>query len=175
MGYTSLKEKSLMESWLDYPDSMSLALVAYFPGCSHGCLGCHNIEMQREIPENDRYCMMDILSNYIPFKLSRLHTNKLVISGGDPLHPSNINYLKLFITKLSSTVDICVYTGYDKEYVIENGISGFKFIKCGRYEADKRLSSAGTKTNTELHLASSNQIMYDANFIPISKNGIVNI
>ena len=113
-------------TFIDYPDPNSWANIFYFSGCNHFCKSCQNQELQKygvgtKITPDD-------LNNLISTLSKKNQTNKVVFSGGDPLHPHNIKDIKYFLQLYGSLYDICIYTGYDINYVKQNEITGFKFI-----------------------------------------------
>ena len=58
----------------------------------------------------------------------------------------------------------------DVEYVKEHNVSGFKFLKCGKFDIKNKRESE--KTDEKMVLASPNQKLYDENYNLISKDGI---
>ena len=159
-------------SWIDYPDKDSLALVIYFTGCIHNCKQCHNTDLQvhTEI-ELDDYI------NIINIQLIRHRTEKLVLSGGDPLDPRNIEITKKILKHVCC--DICIYTGYNVKYVKKQQVVGFKFLKCGKYKPRAKKQNPHSnpptpqtqKTDAGLTLASPNQKLYNDKFKLVSENG----
>ena len=98
-------------------------------------------------------------------------TKKIVFSGGDPLSFHNINDIKYFSQQYGKEFDICIYTGYNIEYVKQNEITGFKFIKCGTFIETQQRPSGNFEDR--FVLASPNQNFYDANYNQLSKEGIL--
>ena len=158
----------LEETWLDYPSPEGNAIIVYFTGCSHHCLECHSPLLQeiRAYSEtNEQICQK------IQDFAKRADTNKLVFLGGDPLHPSNQSLNWYLCTKLGKDYDICIFTGYDINYVKQLNLTGVKYYKCGVY--DKNLAQESKKTDEVYVLASSNQNFYDSNYQQLSQNGIL--
>lgn len=159
-------------SFLDYPTPVDHAICVNFVGCDHACKGCHNPTLQfRETAENYKYYDSPerLLADIQNFAI-RNRTNKVVLSGGDPLHPSNVEFVKAFL-ELESEFDVMVYTGYDIKYVKEHEIKA-KFIKCGKYIEGQ--AQASQKTGSKFVLASKNQVLYDSEYKPLSNNGEYN-
>lgn len=156
-------------SFLDYPDNESLAVVVFVLGCGHGCISCHNSYLQ----DFNYFDKSVIELTLIEFKeklkifATKNNTNKIVLSGGDPLHPNNINFIKKFLT--STDYDVCIYTGYSIDYVKKLNISNFKFLKCGRYILS--LEQLSVKNDEYLQFSSTNQKLYNNNFELISEYG----
>lgn len=160
-------------TFLDYPDNFNEAILVFTLGCIHNCKECHSPNLQKTIYKGNESVSshtFDLQSfiEAIDNKANWLNTNKVVLSGGDPLHKNNIDVVRDFLKQ--TKLDVCVYTGYDIEYVKQNNISGFKYIKCNPFQiANKQLS---LKNDNMLVLASTNQVIYDHNYKPISKSGI---
>lgn len=159
----------LEESWLDYPSPDGNAVAVILTGCEHHCIGCHSVGLQKvktyaEEPKK--------LTLRIKEFCKRACTNKIVLLGGDPLLCSNLGITRYLVDNLSSEYDICIYTGYDIEYVKKLQITGVKYFKCGKYL--KEFSRDSQKTDSSFILASSNQDFYDGNYNKLSNNGILN-
>lgn len=156
-------------TFIDYPSPNDWANIFYFSGCSHFCKSCQNQELQNyNIGE---HYSVEALNTLISTLSKKNQTNKVVFSGGDPLHPRNIKDIKYFLQQYGNLYDICIYTGFEIDYVKQNKITGFKFIKCGKYiESQKRKSGNFEK---EFILASPNQNFYDSNYRQLSKEGIL--
>lgn len=156
-------------SFIDYPDPTDWANIFYFAGCQHNCKSCQNKDLQnfkkgKEISPKDLYTLASTLSE-------KNKTKKLVFSGGDPLSIYNINDIKYFSQQYGKEFDICIYTGYDINYVKQNKIIGFKYIKCGPFVEEHQRESGNFEK--KFILASPNQNFYDANYNQISKEGIL--
>lgn len=154
-------------TWQDYPTPDDHAILVYSIGCEHGCKNCHNIKLKNgnninDISTKELYDSLLELSNVE-------RTNKIVFSGGDPLY-KNLEFIKEFL-KINEYFEVCIYTGYDIEYVKKNGVNGFSYIKCGKYE--EKLKQNSGKTDECIKLASSNQNFYDSNFNKLSENGVL--
>lgn len=160
-------------TFIDYPDPSDWAVIFYVSGCCHNCIGCQNKELQDpNIGGNE---IKDINSLYKLIKDASIHykTKKIVFSGGDPLYETNRDLIREFLKKYGNEFEICIYTGYPINFVKEQNISGFKFIKCGRYiYTDSQYRKPGI-TDDKFTLASSNQDFYDENYNKISINGIL--
>lgn len=160
------------QTFIDYPDKSSLALLIYFIGCDNSCEGCQNYKLkdinysQDTISYSNVYLFIRDLLNYS----MRLKTNKVVLSGGDPLSRYNIEFVKDFLNKSFSLFDVCVYTGHDIKYVKNNGVQNFKFIKTGEY--DYKTQSDIVKNNDLMMFASENQKLYNRNFKLLTKDSI---
>ena len=159
----------LQASWLDYPDNSNLAVVVCFMGCDNGCYKCQNPDFQNPQYDNGT-CLFtpEMLEDKLKEVCRRNHTNKVVLSGGDPLAYCNIDFTKEFLEKTS--FDVCVYTGHDIEYVKEHFVKGFKFIKCGKFDFNNLRESV--KTDDYIQFASPNQCLYDGEYNILSENGI---
>lgn len=101
-----------------------LRVVLWVSGCNHHCKGCQNpITWDSDnglIFDNDAI-------NEIKTELDKSYVSGLTLSGGDPLHPQNIDTIRalvMLIHDLYPTKTIWLYTGYDWKYV-----STLDFIK----------------------------------------------
>jgi len=162
-------------SFLDYPDPSSHSVVAYLMGCDNNCKGCHNYRFKERIFYDDDIKAYDV-HDFI--KESKKHmldnrTDKLVLSGGDPLSSFNMDFTKELLNNRSfcSNYDICIYTGHDINYVKQNDLPNtFKFIKAGLY--DENLSQKSKKTSEKFVLASKNQEFYNNRYELLSVSGV---
>lgn len=157
-------------TWLDYPDNESIAIAVYIMGCEHFCKECSNPDFAdmdyiigtKELSLTDLYVkLLDVCC--------RNKTSRLVLIGGDFLYKNNLYFTKEFLKGYSREFEICIYTGYDIEYIKQYEIKGFKFIKCGCFEKDNKILSE--KTDEYLQFASTNQKLYDMNYNLLSDNG----
>lgn len=157
-------------TFLDYPDPDSVAVLVYFIGCEHKCIDCHNesFKVVNHGNENIVFYDLDTFVRDIKKECRRSLTNKVVLSGGDCLAPANIEFTKAFL-KYRHDLCITIYTGYPIEYVIENNVKGFSFIKTDTFNKD--LLQDSTKTDFYIQLSSKNQNIYDSYFKLLSKNG----
>lgn len=159
----------IQTTWLDYPDNESLAIIVCMMGCDNGCFMCQNPDFQNANYSNStKEYTVDGFMKEIEYLCKRNFTDKIVLSGGDPLSPCNIDFTKEFLSKTS--LDVCIYTGHSIEYVKEHFIKGFKFIKCGKFEYNNLRDSF--KTDELIQFASPNQCLYNSEYELISENGI---
>lgn len=156
---------NLQTTWLDYPDNESLSVIFYTYGCIHKCKNCHNLDLQTPVASYPSDTIDKIL-----MYCKRNNTNKLVLSGGDCLLKGvNLDLTNAIIDRCKDTLDICIYTGYDIDYVKTNVHKGFKFVKCGKY--DENMKTESDKTDDYFQLASTNQELYDSNYQLLSSKG----
>ena len=168
----------ITSTFLDYPDNESLAVILYIMGCDNNCINCHNPEFQDRNynigtkNESYYYIAYKIIKNCSLFK-----TNKIVISGGDPLYKENIEDTKKLIKELnfytpycydSLSFDVCLYTGKDIEYIKKLDLPKVKFIKCGKYIEE--LKQKVIKNDEYMQFASMNQELYDSDYNLLTKN-----
>ena len=159
-------------TFIDYPTADDWAVIFYFAGCCNNCSNCQNRELQNPDYKGGMIIQDEEgLYNLVKEICKKQDTDKIVLSGGDPLYSANREIVKNFLNKYGSLYDICIYTGYSIDDVKEFGIQNFKFIKCGRYdEPCKQLSE---KTEAHIQLASTNQNFYNAKYEQLSQNGIL--
>lgn len=155
---------TIQTTFLDYPDNKSYAVIYFCSGCDNNCNNCQNTNLQTF----KEFSKTKIINNI--YKLcDRIKTKKIVLSGGDPIYKTNIGFTNELLM-IFNKFDICIYTGYDVEYVKKVLSSGFKFLKCGKFDESKFIGSK--KTDEYIQFASSNQKLYDKNFNLISKEGV---
>ena len=157
-------------TFLDYPDDESLAIIVCMIGCDNMCKGCQNPELKdynysKGVSE---YTEEEFVSTLKKFSL-KFKTNKVVLSGGDPLSCFNINATKRILELCGTEFDFCIYTGHNINYVKDNKVSGFKYVKCGYFDISNLQKSE--KTDDYIQFASSNQELYDSDYNKLSKNG----
>lgn len=165
-------------TWLDYPDNESLSVILYVLGCDNNCLDCHNSDFKYKEGNNNTTIIkpVSIIADIVKQTVNTYITDKLVITGGDPLEEFNVKEVKelLFLLhsyyyNINKKLDICIYTGKDIDYVKRLNLKYFTYIKCGNYR--NWLKQESEKTNEYIQFASSNQKLYDSNFNLLSKNG----
>ena len=154
------------ESFLDYPDNTSLAVIFYMPGCDRKCVGCQNSELKKFEKFENKEKLVEFLIIY----LRRSNTNKLVLQGGDPLFKDNLELTRFILQKMGDKYDICIYTGADIDEVKKLNLRGFKYIKCGKFEQKKFVGSI--KTDEYIRFATTNQYLINDKFECISKENI---
>lgn len=158
-----------MNTFLDYPSNIDNAILIMFVGCEHNCPYCQNKELQDpHFNNNTRILKFNEFKKELGAFSLRNRTNKIVLSGGDPLYHSNIRDIKEILDMQG--YEITIYTGYGINYVKENKIDNFTFIKTGKY--DEELKQEVIKTDKFIKFASTNQELYDKNFNLLSKDGI---
>lgn len=160
---------SAKSTFLDWPSPDDMALIVYIAGCKHNCKNCQSPDLQNAIqypgvPVEDA---IEIL-----YELAKKHrTEKIVFSGGDPLYHS-IQLQKIIdgLKEKHKFFRFCIYTGFEYEEAI-NLISGFDFIKTGKYDCEQHQVSM--KDDFKMILASKNQKFYNAKGKLLTKNGIL--
>lgn len=174
----------IKETFLDYPDDSSLAVIVFFEGCFWNCKDCQNKTLQKQNPEH-KYHVIDA-ATIILDSLKRSKTNKLVLSGGDPFYNSNCA-IRLIDYLSSRGIDICVYTGYSidqilslyEKYEIANQVGMHKplWIKCGVFREDLKDPNMG-KFADKFVLASTNQAFFKLNekgeYVQMSNKNVLN-
>jgi len=158
----------LEETWLDYPDPKSNAIIVYMTGCEHHCKGCHSPSLQVKAEYTET---KEEIVKKVEDLCKRADTNKIVLLGGDPLFCTNLEITKYILKELANDYDICIFTGYDIEKIKELNIKGAKYYKCGKYIEELKRESK--KTDDEYILASPNQNFYDSNYNQLSVNGVL--
>lgn len=158
-------------SFSDYPILSEWCTSLYTVGCPHNCKGCHNPELQKRDYGNSEHGTitdwlqkMDMLAEYNK-------SDNFVIVGGEPLAPWNIVAIKELLVK-NTQFNICLYTGYEIEYVKDNGVTGFTYLKTGLYNETKRNIVDTNENRSVFTLGSTNQRLWDHELNLISNKGI---
>jgi anaerobic ribonucleoside-triphosphate reductase activating protein len=139
-------------------------------GCGHYCLGCSNLQLIEPTKDSIKLTVDDFILQLKDYS-TRLRTNNISFLGGDPLYKDNLDFMNALIKEIKEQYNICIYTGYNINYVINFVEGGFKFVKCGKYDID--LKQVSEKKDTYIKLASTNQNFYDANYKQISDKGVL--
>ena len=162
----------LTETFSDYPDPRACAVAVYMTGCDHNCPGCQNPELKsHDGLDMDAFLWRSVsdLEKDIADACEKYRTNCVVLLGGDPLAACNRDVTRELLRRIGKRYTICLYTGYDIAFIQSQNLSGFTYVKTGKFhEHEKQLSG---KTDTLMRLASSNQTIYDRHFKRISHNG----
>ena len=191
--------KKLSETFQDFPDNESRAVIAFFYGCSHFCEDCQNKELQRYSEECTPSSLEDIYEKITDY-CARTNTKNIVLSGGDPycdiVPGTQEDMLALISTLEIEGYTVCVYTGYNIDYVnslyeplfyrkdgtpYDPEMPVFwkkpSYVKCGTYKKDLRDPAMG-KYDDRFVLASTNQRFYcreDDEFIPMSDTHVIEL
>lgn len=157
-------------TFLDYPNYSEWSTSLYMIGCDHKCKGCHNPLLQ-DVNYSD-YVLFENIDNFGIFlkKLVKYNRSKnFNILGGEPLAPWNIEQTKLILSHFGNIYNFCIYTGYTLDYVTQNNIYGFKYIKTGKYIQELHNNVKCDK----FILGSTNQKLWDANLNLLTDNGVL--
>ena len=169
----ALLSADFIVSWQDYPTDLHNSIVVYMYGCVNDCPGCHNAkflaEVEGALPEESVEHTVDSLMQQLREVARRNMTKKIVLQGGDPLAPINIEFTKELLKRGKDEFDFCVYTGHDIKHVIGNNGTGFEFLKTGKYL--EKLSQDSGKTGKGMTFASKNQKLWNSKLELVSTNG----
>ena len=165
----------IRETFLDFPDNKSLAMLVFFAGCSHNCRGCQSPLLQK-VDNYTPIAKEAVVAKILGFR-EQSRTDKIVLSGGDPFlfHDECMYVIDRLV---ENGLEVCVYTGYTVDNINEfyKGTSYRKplYLKCGRYEEDCKVQSG--KTAEKFTLASTNQRFYkliDDEYKQISEDNVL--
>jgi len=122
----------------DMLNGSGLRVVLWVAGCGHHCPGCHNPITH---DPNGGVPFDDAAKEEIFSELKKDYISGITFSGGDPLHPMNVNEIGELVAEINAKFPNktkWLYTGYTWEQ-----ISGLPFISMldvvcdGRFEMDK--------------------------------------
>lgn len=158
-------------TWIDYPDNYSYSLIIYCLGCDNNCVDCQSPQLKDINSKDQNVKTFDLFSfeQEINKFLKQTRSSNIVLSGGDFLSKSNIDFTREFLKRNNSKYNVCIYTGHTIDYAKENNICGFKFIKCNKFNSE--FPKASEKTDEYFQLASTNQELYDSEYKLLSNNG----
>ena len=132
-------------------DGPGIRYVVFTQGCPHNCKGCHN--PQTHNIEGGRYVKIsDIVDDIKKNPLLK----GITISGGEPFMQAN--QVAKLISKLDKDrYDIITYTGFEYEYLLNNGndVNGYlnllnstDILIDGKFDIDKRSISVPFRGST---------------------------
>lgn len=114
-------------SGIDYEsikDGEGVRAVIYISGCSHGCIGCHNVETH---DVNNGVVFTEDIENEIIGNIATRHfISGITLTGGDPLHENNLEDVLSLIEEIRVSFPektIWLYTGYMWEEIFNTPYS----------------------------------------------------
>jgi len=158
-------------SSLDFPTHDSWCINVYYVGCDFRCPDCQNRNLQSFDYTGDDILDLDVgeLIQMLLYESSRNFNEKnICLLGGDPLALKNREFTNELL-KINDYFNICVYTGYEFEYVKD--IDNYDYLITGQYDLNQKQISE--KTEKFFSLGSKNQKVFNKNKKCISKNGII--
>ena len=103
----------------DVANYIGCRVVLYISGCIHHCKGCQNPQTW---DFNGGRLFDDVAKDYLFKSLDKSYIKGLTISGGDPLCSyDGVLELCKEVKKLFPNKDICIYSGFTLEELINNG------------------------------------------------------
>lgn len=158
----------------DMLNGSGLRVVLWVAGCGHHCPGCHNPVTH---DPNGGIPFDEAAKEELFAELKKDYINGITFSGGDPLHPINVNEIGELIAEINAKFPNktkWLYTGYTYEQISSLPfINMLEVVVDGRFELDK--------FDPKLHwVGSSNQRVIDIKAtkregrIVIFKDGSVN-
>ena len=129
---------------ITYPDQNNgdgLRIVLWVAGCEHHCTNCQNQQTwspQSGIPF-DKNAMNEILN-----ELKKDYISGITFSGGDPLHPKNVQNVLKIVDKIRvsyPTKNIWLYTGYTWEQIMHPVITDINSEQLKMLQMRKELVS----------------------------------
>lgn len=139
----------------DMPNGSGLRVVLWVAGCGHHCPGCHNPITH---DPNGGIPFDDAAKEELFRELKKDYVSGITFSGGDPLHPVNVNEIGELIAEINAKFPNktkWLYTGYTYEQISSLPFISMLDVVCdGRFEMDK--------FDPKLHwIGSSNQRVID--------------
>lgn len=139
----------------DMLNGYGLRVVLWVAGCTHHCLGCHN-PITHDV--NGGILFDEAAKEEIFKELAKDYVDGITFSGGDPLHPLNVNTIGELVAEINAkfpTKTKWLYTGYLYEDISSLPFIPMLDVVCdGKFEIDK--------FDPQLHwVGSSNQRVID--------------
>jgi len=140
---------------LSHTESDGIAVVIFFSGCSRGCIGCHNPELQdknygKEIKEEDLFEEIDKI-----FHLEWIDT--IVLSGGDPVEqPESLKLVSKRAKDLKK--EVWIYTGYGIDCLSDDLIENVDVIIDGPFVESKKTDKIKFKGSTNQKIWKKNDL-----------------
>ena len=118
----------------DMNNGKGARVTLFLSGCDHGCKGCYNVETW--CPNSGKAFTAETEDRIIEL----LQDKKMVraglsLSGGDPLHPANINGVFDLLSRVKSECpdkNVWLWTGYTKEEIDKEYREDPNMISTGR-------------------------------------------
>ena len=158
----------LTTTWTDFPSKKDCAVIVYFTGCGHNCPGCQNPELQN--PGTGKEIVYFDLVNMIIKEAEKAHTNKVVLSGGDPYFQTGFNISAVIASLIIRKYEVCVYTGADIEEARKK-MPYATYYKCGKYDEQNKEQQWG-KFADKMVFVSKNQALYNTDGKKISVDNV---
>lgn len=108
---------------ITYPDMLNgdgLRVVLWLSGCSHNCYKCQNPQTHNP---NSGILFDEKVEEELFRELSKDYISGLTLTGGDPLHESNLDGVLKIVNKIRLLMPektIWLYTGYTWESIINH-------------------------------------------------------
>ncbi len=139
----------------DMLNGSGLRVVLWVAGCAHHCPGCQNPITH---DPNGGIPFDEAAKEEIFAELRKDYVDGITFSGGDPLHPVNMNEIGELVAEINATFPHktkWLYTGYTYEQISSLPFISMLDVVCdGRFEIDKY--------DPKLHwVGSSNQRVID--------------
>ncbi|MBO5711210.1 MAG: anaerobic ribonucleoside-triphosphate reductase activating protein [Acholeplasmatales bacterium] len=141
----------------DLLNGSGIRVVLWVAGCGHHCPECHN-----PITHDPHGGILfdEAAKEELFYELKKDYVSGITFSGGDPLHPLNVNEIGELIAEINAEFPNktkWLYTGYTYEQISSLPFISMLDVVCdGRFEIDK--------FDPKLHwVGSSNQRVIDIN------------
>ncbi len=128
----------------DLLNGNGLRSTLFVSGCSHGCVGCYNVDSWN--PKEGQLFTEEHENNIIAdLNDPKINRQGLSLSGGDPLYKRNRRQILQLVKRVKSECankDIWLWTGFTKEECLADSlmseiISYVDVLVDGKFEQDK--------------------------------------
>ena len=106
----------------------------WFAGCTHGCPGCHNIQLWD--PKHFQQFTVEEVAGLIVEETEKTNIRIVTLLGGEPLQQPLDELYRLCTMLHDAGKEIWIYTGYDFDdaiQIIYPVLPLISMMKCGKY------------------------------------------
>ncbi len=128
-------------------NGIGISLEVWFQGCSRGCAGCQNPDLQ--LPDNGFFCDTDTVINHLNKYFG--FYNSVVYLGGDPVDQSK----PLYTMASNSNLPNILYTGWLFEDIPPDIKSVMDVIVDGPYVQELKVDGFPVTSNQRIFIKNS--------------------
>lgn len=110
-------------------DGDGLRTTVFFQGCQHMCKGCHN-KSTWDLNGGKAISVENLFNDINKHNF----TNKVTLSGGDPLVQEEL--LDLLVLLKQNDYNVWLYTGYKKEEIDKDILDNIDVLVDGKFEEE---------------------------------------
>lgn len=143
---------------LNNPGSDGPAFTIWFAGCSVGCEGCHNPDLQSR--DNGKYYEThDIIPMVMNMTMMDRKYNDVILLGGEPLEQDEHELLNLCGTLVYLGFRIWLYTSKEISEIPMFLINNCHFIKTGPYRKEIKSNMFPASLNQKVYIRQNGRLI----------------